>query len=93
MAASLGVFFHTAKGCKGIYTSDASPAEISKGQDWTMVSTAGAIPGTTKSIDIVVHAMGMNNSATVYILDFCDAHSRRLVQLTYCRIGGITPAD
>jgi hypothetical protein len=26
------------------------------------------------------------------VLDFCDARSRR-AQLTYCRIGGITPAD
>ncbi len=69
MAANLGVYFHTAQGCKGTYTTDTSPAEIGKGQDWTMVSTAGAIPDTTKSIDIVVHAMGMNNSATVYIDD------------------------
>ena len=69
MAANLGVYFHTAKGCKGTYTTDTSPAEIGKGQDWTLVSTAGAIPDTTKFIDIVVHAMGMSNSATVYIDD------------------------
>jgi len=69
MAANLGVYFHTAQGCKGTYTTDTSPAEIGKGQDWTLVSTAGAIPDTTKSLDIVVHAMGMNNSATVYMDD------------------------
>ena len=69
MAANLGVFFHTAQGCKGTYTTDTSPAEIGKGQDWTLVSTAGAIPDTTKSIDIGVHAMGMSNSAAVYIDD------------------------
>ena len=69
MAANLGVFFHTALGCKGTYTTDTSPAGIGKGQDWTLVSTAGAIPGTTKSIDIVVHSMGTNNSAAVYIDD------------------------
>ena len=65
MAANLGVYFHTALRCKGTYTTDTSPAGIGKGQDWTLVSTAGAIPDATKSIDIVVHAMGMNNSATV----------------------------
>jgi hypothetical protein len=41
MAANLGVYFHTALGCKGTYTTDTSPAEIGKGQDWTTVSTAG----------------------------------------------------
>ena len=69
MATNLGVYFHTAQGCKGTFTTDTSPAGIGKGQDWTLVSTAGAIPDTTKSIDIVVHAMGMNNSAAVYIDD------------------------
>jgi pimeloyl-ACP methyl ester carboxylesterase len=69
MAANLGVYFHTALGCKGTYTTDTSPAGVGKSQDWTLVSTAGAIPDTTQSIDIVVHAMGMNNSASVYIDD------------------------
>lgn len=69
MAANLGVYFHTAKGCKGTFTTDTSPAGIGKGQDWTLVSSAGAIPDTTRSIDIVVHAVGVNSSAAVYIDD------------------------
>ena len=69
MAANLGVYFHTALGCKGTYTTDTSPAGIGKGQDWTLVSTAGAIPDTTKAIDIVIHAMGVSQSAAVYVDD------------------------
>jgi dienelactone hydrolase len=69
MAANLGVYFHTAPGCKGTFTTDTSPAGIGKGQDWTLVSTAGAIPDTTRSIDIVVHAVGVNSSAAVYMDD------------------------
>lgn len=69
MAANLGVYFHTAQGCKGTFTTDTSPAGIGKGQDWTLVSSAGAIPDTTRSIDIVVHAVGVNSSAAVYIDD------------------------
>ena len=69
MAANLGVYFHTALGCRGTFTTDTSPAGIGKGKDWTLVSSAGAIPDTTKSIDIVVHTIGMSNSAAVYIDD------------------------
>ena len=69
IAANLGVYFHTAPGCKGTFTTDTSPAGIGKGQGWTLVSTAGAIPDTTKAIDIVIHAMGVSQSAAVYVDD------------------------